>query len=109
MSVAAKHGGAVFKAVSDPTRRAMLDLLRDDERSVNELRLRFRFSQPAISQHLGVLRRAGLVRSRREGRRQLYRLNAIPIASVYQWAAKYRPFFDPQGHAWVLRESGEGH
>jgi DNA-binding transcriptional ArsR family regulator len=107
MSRAHRQVGPVYRAVADPTRRAILDLLRDDERSVNELKVRFRFSQPAISQHLGVLRRAGLVRSRREGRRRLYRLDANPIASVYQWAATYQPFFDPQGHAWAFREIAE--
>jgi DNA-binding transcriptional ArsR family regulator len=94
----------VFRAVADPTRRALLDLLLRREHSVNELRVRFRMSQPAISQHLRVLRRAGLVRARREGRRRMYRLEAKPIEDVYRWAAAYRVFFDPQGHAWAFRE-----
>jgi DNA-binding transcriptional ArsR family regulator len=93
---------AVFRAVADPTRRALLDLLREREQSVNELRVRFRMSQPAISQHLGVLRRAKLVRARREGRRRLYQLNAEPIAQVYRWAQNYKLFFGPAGHAWAV-------
>jgi len=83
----------------------MLDLLLGREHSVNELRVRFKMSQPAISQHLGVLRRAGLVRARREGRRRLYQLEAKPIESIYRWAAAYKVFFDPQGHAWSFREA----
>lgn len=94
---------AVFRAVADSTRRSLLDLLLEREHSVNELRVRFRISQPAISQHLSVLRRAGLVRVRRQGRRRLYQLNARPIARVYSWAANYKAFFDPEGHAWLIR------
>lgn len=94
----------MFRAVADPTRRALLDLLMAREHSVNELRVRFKMSQPAISQHLAVLRRAGLVRARREGRRRLYQLKAAPIESIYRWAAAYKMFFDPEGHAWAFRE-----
>jgi len=96
-------GTAVFRAVADPTRRALLDLLLSSEHSVKELRVRFKTSQPAISQHLRVLRRAGLVRARREGRRRMYHLEAKPIANIYRWAAAYKVFFDPEGHAWAFR------
>ena len=65
----------VFRAVADPTRRALLDLLRESDRSVRELRGPFRMSQPAISQHLRILRRAGLVRARQVGRQRLYQIN----------------------------------
>lgn len=103
MTTALRRGRAVFRAVADPTRRALLDLLLQQEQSVNELRVRFRISQPAISQHLGVLRRAGLVATRRDGRRRLYRLQAKPIEQVYRWAGNYKAFFDVAGHAWVIR------
>jgi DNA-binding transcriptional ArsR family regulator len=103
MPIAQPKSTAVFRAVADSTRRSLLDLLLEHEHSVNELRVRFRISQPAISQHLSVLRRAGLVRVRREGRRRLYQLNARPIARVYSWAANYKAFFDPEGHAWLIR------
>ena len=99
------QGSAVFRAVADPTRRALLDLLLGREHSVNELRVRFKMSQPAISQHLRVLRRAGLVRARREGRRRMYQLEAKPIGNVYRWALAYRMFFDPEGHAWAFRDA----
>lgn len=97
----------MFRAVADPTRRALMDLLLDREHSVNELRVRFRISQPAISQHLGVLRRAGLVRARRDGRRRVYQLEAKPVEDIYRWAANYKAFFDPEGHAWVFRGAKE--
>jgi len=97
-----RQGRAVFRAVADLTRRSLLDLLLQREHSVNELRVRFPISQPAISQHLSVLRRAGLVSVRRDGRRRLYQLNAKPIARVYSWAANYKAFFDPEGHAWLI-------
>jgi len=95
----------VFRAVADPTRRALLGLLLEREQSVNELRMRFRMTQPAISQHLRVLRRADLVRARREGRRRVYHLNAQPIAKVYRWAENYKLFFDPAGHAWAFGQT----
>jgi DNA-binding transcriptional ArsR family regulator len=97
----------VFRAIADPTRRALLDLLLGRDHSVNELRARFGMSQPAISQHLGVLLRAGLVRARREGRRRMYQLEAKPIESIYHWAATYKVLFDPEGHAWAFRSKEE--
>ncbi len=97
----------VFRAVADPTRRALLDLLRTADRSVRELRSPFRMTQPAISQHLRVLRQAGLVRARRIGRRRLYHLNPKPLLQVYDWAARYKTFVDPSGHAWALRSAKE--
>lgn len=103
MTKDSRKGRAVFRAVADPTRRALLDLLLAQEQSVSELRVRFRMSQPAISQHLGVLRRTGLVTTRRDGRRRLYRLEAKPIEQVYRWARNYKAFFDVAGHAWVIR------
>lgn len=93
----------VFRAVADPTRRALLDLLLDSDRSVRELTQCFRVSQSAISQHLRVLREAKLVEPRREGRLSLYRLNPKPVEAVYDWAVRYRDVRDPSGHVWRLR------
>jgi DNA-binding transcriptional ArsR family regulator len=101
MSVAAASSD-VFRAVADPTRRAMLDLLREADRSVRELARPFRMSQPAISQHLRVLREAGLVRARQAGRQRLYRIDPRPLQELYQWAARYKPLVDPFGHVWAL-------
>ena len=83
----------VFRAISDPTRRALLDLLRISDRSVNELTEPFQMTQPAISQHLRVLRHAGLVRPRQVGRQRVYRLNAKPLREVRDWAARYERFW----------------
>lgn len=84
----------VFRAIGDPTRRAILDALAGGERSVNELVARFDQSQPAISQHLKVLRDAGLVTPRKDGRRRLYRVEAGPLREVYDWVAHYERFWD---------------
>ena len=86
-----------FRAIADPTRRAMLDLLHQADRSVTELAGPFRMSQPAISQHLRVLRKAGLVSPRPAGRQRLYHLNPAPLHAVYAWAARYRQVADPFG------------
>ena len=106
MSVASASSD-VFRAVADPTRRAMLDLLREADRSVRELARPFRMSQPAISQHLRVLREAGLVRARQVGRRRLYRIEPKPLEAVYEWAARYKQLVDPFGHVWALSSKEE--
>jgi DNA-binding transcriptional ArsR family regulator len=84
---------AVFQALADPTRRAMLDRLREGERSVSELGEPFAMSQPAVSQHLRVLGMAGLVRARREGRKRIYGLRVGPLREVYDWLARYERFW----------------
>lgn len=84
---------ATFRAVADPSRRRMLDHLAYGERSVSDLCRLFDMSQPAISQHLKVLREAGLVRDRREGRSRMYSLDPRPLRQVYEWAAHYQHFW----------------
>ncbi|MCB9758793.1 MAG: helix-turn-helix transcriptional regulator [Alphaproteobacteria bacterium] len=84
----------VFRAVADPTRRAILDLLRDGRAcAVTDLVDHFDVTQPAISQHLKVLREAGLVSVTRDGRRRLYALNPEPLRAVYDWVAHYERFW----------------
>jgi DNA-binding transcriptional ArsR family regulator len=83
----------VFQAVADPTRRALLDRLRDGSAPVAELAGGFRMSRPAVSKHLAVLRRAGLVREERDGRQRRYRLEPAPLAEVAAWADAYRTFW----------------
>jgi DNA-binding transcriptional ArsR family regulator len=83
----------VFQAVSDPTRRAILDLLRHRERTVTELAKPFAMSQPAVSQHLKVLRDARLVQQRRDGRKRIYTVDARPLRVVYDWIAHYERFW----------------
>jgi len=86
----------VFRAIADPTRRALLDLLRTSDRSVTELAEPFQMTQPAISQHLRVLRHAGLVRPKQVGRQRVYRLNARPLREVRDWTARYEKFWQPK-------------
>jgi DNA-binding transcriptional ArsR family regulator len=95
----------VFRAIADPTRRAILDLLAVSEHSVKELTARFEMSQPAISQHLGELRNARLVAARRVHRENRYRLTAEPLGQVFAWMEKYRRFVDPAGHHWAVGPS----
>lgn len=83
----------VFHAVSDPTRRAILDRLRKGSAPVNDLVSGFRVSRPAISRHLRVLRGARLVREKREGRQRIYQLEPEGIQDVAKWAEQYRQFW----------------
>lgn len=83
----------VFRAIADPTRRALLDQLRAGGRPVGELASEFRTSRPAISKHLRVLRQARLVRERREGRLRRYELTPGPLAEAHGWIEGYRAFW----------------
>lgn len=83
----------VFHAVADPTRRRLLDRLARSESPVNALAAPFRMSRPAVSQHLRILRDAGLVTVRRSGRARLYRLEARRLREVYDWVAHYERFW----------------
>jgi DNA-binding transcriptional ArsR family regulator len=82
-----------FRAIADPTRRAILDLLVDRERGVTEIGASFDLSQPAISQHLKVLRDAGLVDVTRAGKQQIYRVRPQGLAPVREWMAQYERFW----------------
>lgn len=106
-----------FAAIADPTRRAILDTLRDGERSVNEIRdalgrAAARLTQPAFSQHLAVLRRAGLVKARRDGRRQVYAFHPQPLTEVVDWVAAYDRFWtaklDNLGQYLDAKHAGSG-
>jgi DNA-binding transcriptional ArsR family regulator len=90
----------VFKAVADPTRRAILDMLAQSDCTVQQLTASFSISQPAVSQHLRELREARLVRATRFGLSRKYSLTPEPLEAVLRWAQRYRRFFDPAGHAW---------
>ena len=79
-----------YSALAEPSRRRILDLLRDGERSVTELVAHLDLSQPGVSKHLKVLRDAGLVRVRPEGKRRWYGLRAQPLAEVAEWLEPYR-------------------
>ena len=83
-----------FSALADPTRRAILARLASGEASVQELARPFDMSLPAISKHLKVLERAGLVARGRDGQRRPCRLVAAPLRDVAEWAERYRRFWE---------------
>jgi DNA-binding transcriptional ArsR family regulator len=82
---------AVLRALAEPRRRAILRLVRDEPLSVNEITAQFDISQQAVSQHLQVLRDAGLVAVRQEGQRRLYAVRAEGIESLQRFAAELWP------------------
>jgi len=83
-----------FLALSDPTRRVILDRLRKGAATVNELAEPFGVSQQAISKHLAYLERARLIEKRKEGRQQFCSLRAAPLRGAYDWMTDYRQFWD---------------
>jgi DNA-binding transcriptional ArsR family regulator len=85
---------ATFLALADPTRRAILARLALGEASVNELAEPFDMSQPAISKHLKMLERAGLVSRGRDAQRRPCRLEAAPLEAAYLWIERYRQMWD---------------
>ncbi|HRD45143.1 MAG TPA: metalloregulator ArsR/SmtB family transcription factor [Caulobacter sp.] len=85
---------AVFAALADPTRRAILARLATGEASVAELALPFDMSQPAISKHLKVLERAGLVSRGHDAQRRPRRIEGAPMAEAIAWLEKYRAVWD---------------
>ena len=84
----------IFQALADPSRRAIFESLALGEAGVNELTSRFAISQPAVSQHLAALRKAGLVRGRREGRRVYYRVEPKGMKPLIDWIAPFRDFWN---------------
>lgn len=85
---------AVFGALADRTRRAILARLSEGEASVNELRAPFAVSQPAISQHLKVLERVGLISRSRKGTARLSHLEAEPLREALTWLGGYRDYWE---------------
>jgi DNA-binding transcriptional ArsR family regulator len=85
---------AVFAALADPTRRAILARLTQGDATVAELAAPFAVSQPAISRHLKVLERAGLISRRRRATARLSHLEAEPLREATAWLARYRAFWD---------------
>jgi DNA-binding transcriptional ArsR family regulator len=79
-----------LQVLGEPSRQAILDLLRDGERAVGELVERLQLSQPAVSKHLRVLKEAGVVEARPDAQRRLYRIRPEPLAELDQWLAGYR-------------------
>jgi DNA-binding transcriptional ArsR family regulator len=81
---------AAFTVLAEPTRRRILDLLREQPRSVGELTATLRLSQPGTSRHLRILREAGLVDVRRDAQRRFYQLRTGPLAELDAWLEPYR-------------------
>jgi DNA-binding transcriptional ArsR family regulator len=98
-AIASRHIGpgrldATFAALADPTRRAILARLVSGQASVTELARPFSMSQPAISKHLQVLERAGLISHGRDAQRRPRRLEAKPLADATKWLERYRRFWE---------------
>jgi len=90
----ANHLDATFAALADPTRRAILARLASGDASVSELAAPFAISQPAISKHLKVLERAGLISRGQDAQRRPRRLEAKPLADATKWLERYRRFWE---------------
>jgi DNA-binding transcriptional ArsR family regulator len=83
-----------FRALGEPHRVEILDLLRDGERPVGHLVSHLGLSQPAVSKHLRVLKDAGLVESRVDAQRRLYRVSTAPLAELDDWLEPYRRLWE---------------
>jgi DNA-binding transcriptional ArsR family regulator len=94
MSASPQRLDATFAALADPTRRAILARLASGEASVSELTEPFAMSQPAISKHLKVLEKAGLISRGRDAQRRPRRLEAAPLADATEWLESYRKFWE---------------
>ena len=103
-----------FDVLAEPTRRQILDLVRDEERSVNELVLDLDMSQPAVSKHLRILRDSGFVRSRVAGQRRMYRVEPKAFVEVEDWLEPYRQMWEDRLDSLqrylesVQKEDGDG-
>jgi DNA-binding transcriptional ArsR family regulator len=94
MMTSSRRLDATFAALADPTRRAILARLASGEATVTELTRPFSISQPAISRHLKVLERAGLISTGLDAQRRPRRLEAEPLAEATQWLENYRRFWE---------------
>jgi len=84
---------STFAIIAEPSRRAILSLLADCERSVGDIEDRLKLTQPSVSKHLRVLREAGFVEARVDAQRRLYRINPAPLMEVDAWLAPFRRFW----------------
>src|SRR5215218_5499698 len=93
MQSAAVAENKIFQALADPSRRAIFESLSQGEAAVKDLTARFDISQPAVSQHLALLKDAGLVNGRREGRMVYYSIEPRGMKPLVDWIAHYRAFW----------------
>lgn len=92
----------VFQAIAHPARRKILELLEKGEMPVSELARDFHASAPALSQHLTVLKKSGLVEEHREGRQRVYRLTPGPLGEVSDWVMAHKAY-------WITKLAALGH
>jgi len=85
-----------FNAIAEPRRRHILEFIAGEERSVSEIADRLELNQPSVSKHLIVLSEVGLVSSRRDGRRTMYRTNADKLRAIYEWSALFEKYWRNQ-------------
>src|SRR2546425_6325202 len=85
-----------FRAIAEPKRRRVLDILAGGERPVNDLVRSLGWSQPQVSKHLGVLKKVGLVSERRVGRQRVYKLNADQLKPIHKWVTSFEKFWKHQ-------------
>jgi DNA-binding transcriptional ArsR family regulator len=94
VAIYASMSATALRALAEPNRVAILDLLREGERPVGHLVERLDLSQPAVSKHLRVLKEAGLVEARVDAQRRLYSVRTEPLAELDQWLEPYRRLWD---------------
>jgi len=95
----------VFNAVAEPQRRAILEFIAGDERSVSDIVEALELAQPSVSKHLRVLRDVGLVSARRQGKHMLYRTNATELRPLHEWAGMFECLWRSQLHS--IKERAE--
>jgi DNA-binding transcriptional ArsR family regulator len=98
----------VFEALADPTRRRIVELLAEEERSAGELAGHFQVSRPAVSKHLRVLRQAGLVNVREDAQKRIYRLDPKALGRAEGWLARHRQFWEQRLEALEAQIEKEG-
>jgi DNA-binding transcriptional ArsR family regulator len=89
-----KAADKIFYSLSDPQRRMILQMLSENEMTVNSISAKFRISRPAISKHLRILQSSKLVKPRKTGRYRYYRLNPDPLNEVHKWLKYFDKFWD---------------
>jgi len=99
---------SLFHAISDPTRREIIDLLAGRSMPVNEVAEQFEISRPAISKHIKILNDCGLVVIRKEGRKRYCRADTRKLLEVIEWAQRYRKFWNERLDA-LEQALGEDH
>lgn len=94
VTIKPQHTQAIFRAIADPTRREILNLLRERPLAVGEIASNFRTSRPAVSKHLRLLKSAGLITVHERGTANVCELNARPLRAVNEWLGDYRAYWN---------------